>query len=238
MKCPSCGSKDIDFHEAGGHSYCVSCGVVVEENAIVSSIEFQETGERSRVVGQFVSGGASQSFSTSNKARARFGGNSDSRETTLFNIKRLITQVASGMRLPIFYIDRAHRSYQLALQKNFVFGRKQLHVVAACLYTVCRQEKSPHLLIDFSDALQINVYVLGNTFLQFIRILNIKLPIVDPSLYIQRYTQRLDLGDKIGFVSTTALRIVARFKKDWMSTGNFIYTLLSKFEFFSDCFIH
>ena len=41
MQCPSCGSRDIDFHEAGGHSACVNCGTVVEENVIVSSIEFQ-----------------------------------------------------------------------------------------------------------------------------------------------------------------------------------------------------
>jgi transcription factor IIIB subunit 2 len=66
--------------------------------------------------------------------------------------------------------------------------------VATCLYIICRQEKSPHLLIDFSDALQINVYVLGKSFLQFSKVLNLNLPVVDPSLYIHRYATRLDLG--------------------------------------------
>lgn len=46
MQCPSCGSRDIDYHEAGGHSACVKCGTVVEENVIVSSIEFQVSQER------------------------------------------------------------------------------------------------------------------------------------------------------------------------------------------------
>ena len=41
MKCPKCGSRDIDFQESGGQSICVSCGTVLEENTIVSSIEFQ-----------------------------------------------------------------------------------------------------------------------------------------------------------------------------------------------------
>ena len=41
MKCPKCGSRDIDFQEAGGQSICVSCGTVLEENTIVASIEFQ-----------------------------------------------------------------------------------------------------------------------------------------------------------------------------------------------------
>jgi transcription factor IIIB subunit 2 len=41
MQCPNCGSRDIDFDEAGGHSACVNCGTVVEENSLTSSIEFQ-----------------------------------------------------------------------------------------------------------------------------------------------------------------------------------------------------
>ena len=41
MKCSKCGSKDIDFQEAGGQSICVNCGTVLEESTIVSSIEFQ-----------------------------------------------------------------------------------------------------------------------------------------------------------------------------------------------------
>jgi transcription factor IIIB subunit 2 len=73
--------------------------------------------------------------------------------------------------------------------------------------------KSPHLLIDFSDALQafpfiylndiiifvytdafyekVNVYRLGQSFLQFSRILGLKLPIIDPSLYIHRYATQV-----------------------------------------------
>ena len=236
MQCPSCGSRDIDYHEAGGHSACVQCGTVVEENVIVSSIEFQvslgklsicelqrrlrlhashyvllqESGDRSSVVGQFVSATSSKPFSSAVSARGRYGSNADSREATLANARRIITQVASSLRLPNLYVDRAYRLYQLALQRNFLMGRRVIHVVATCLYTICRQEKSPHLLIDFSDALQINVYILGKAFLQFSRSLNLKLPIVDPSLYIHRFAARLDLGDKMGGVITTALRIVTR----------------------------
>jgi transcription factor IIIB subunit 2 len=41
MKCSKCGSRDIDFQESIGQSICVNCGTVLEENTIVSSIEFQ-----------------------------------------------------------------------------------------------------------------------------------------------------------------------------------------------------
>ena len=219
MQCPNCGGKDIDFNDAGGHSACVTCGTVVEENTIVSSIEFQETGDRSSVIGQFVSATSSKPFNSAVRARGRYGNNRESRDATLANARRVISQIASSLRLPSLYVDRAYRMYQMALTKNFIMGRRVLHVVATCLYTVCRQEKSPHLLIDFSDALQINVYVLGKAFLQFSRTLNIRLPIVDPSLYIHRFAARLELGDKVGLVITTALRIVTRLKKDWITQG-------------------
>jgi hypothetical protein len=52
------------------------------------------------------------------------------------------------------------------------------------------------MLIDFSDALQTNVFVLGDTFLKFSRLLSLRLPVVDPSLYIHRFAARLQLGDK------------------------------------------
>ena len=53
------------------------------------------------------------------------------------------------------------RLFTLAVQHNFVQGRKTENVCSACLYIVCRREKTPHLLIDFSDLLQTNVFPLG-----------------------------------------------------------------------------
>ncbi|KAK7242235.1 transcription factor IIIB [Aureococcus anophagefferens] len=52
------------------------------------------------------------------------------------------------------------------------------------------------MLIDFSGVLQVNVYALGATFLKFRRLLNLELPIIDPSLYIHRFAAKLELGDK------------------------------------------
>jgi transcription factor IIIB subunit 2 len=44
-----------------------------------------------------------------------------------------------------------------------------MHVVAVCLYVKCREDKSPHMLIDFSDALSVNVFTLGACFLKFMQ---------------------------------------------------------------------
>jgi Transcription initiation factor TFIIIB, Brf1 subunit/Transcription initiation factor TFIIB len=219
--CPNCGSTEIEQHEASGASICVSCGVVVEENAIVSSVEFSEgAGGTSSLIGQFVGPNGSKPFSRERLQRGGgYGFSRDSRETTLANGRRRIQDVASRMRLPNYFVDAAHRFFTVAVEKNFVQGRRTTHVVAACLYIACRQQQSQHMLIDFSDALQVNVYTLGTCFLKFRRLLGLKLKIVDPALYIYRFAAHLDLDEKANAVALTALRLVGRMKRDWIVAG-------------------
>jgi transcription factor IIIB subunit 2 len=131
------------------------------------------------MVGQFV-GNSSRGLNRG----GQYGFSRQSRENTLASGKRRIQDVASLLRLGNQFVDAAHRLFTVAVEKNFVQGRRRAHVVAACLYTACRQEKSQHMLIDFSDALQINVYTLGTCFLKFRRLLGLKLEIIDPALFI------------------------------------------------------
>lgn len=75
------------------------------------------------------------------------------------------------------------------------------------------------MLIDFSDVLHTNVFVLGSTFLKLIRTLNIQLPLIDPSLYLARFAAKLDFGERTHAVTTDALRLVQRMKRDWIHYG-------------------
>jgi len=100
MQCPVCESQDIEVNESSGDAICVECGTVIEENNIVSSIEFQEIGERSTVIGQYVGATSSKplraSYSNqgSSQASLHIGLSRESREATLSKAKRVITQVA------------------------------------------------------------------------------------------------------------------------------------------------
>jgi len=53
------------------------------------------------------------------------------------------------------HMEAAQRYYNLAVLNDFNKGRKTVNVASACLYIVCRMEKTSHLLIDFSDVLQV-----------------------------------------------------------------------------------
>ncbi len=178
----------------------------------MNEVTFQESSNgASAVVGQFVSefGGV----------RGRGGYGKDAREVTLALGRRIISRIASVLQLSSHHIDAAQRFFLLAVQHNFIQGRRMQNVVSACLYVVCRREKTAHMLVDFSDALQTNLYELGAVFLRFCRLLNLRLPVVDPSLYIHRFASKLDFGDSTHSVAMTALRLVSRMKRDWMSTG-------------------
>ncbi len=86
-RCPQCGNQEIEYNEAGGDAVCVACGIVVEENAIISSIEFSEQGGTSSVIGQYISSTCTKPYGSGGRGRGRFGFSRDSREVRWGNMK-------------------------------------------------------------------------------------------------------------------------------------------------------
>ncbi|KAL0969023.1 hypothetical protein UPYG_G00221680 [Umbra pygmaea] len=217
--CKNCGGTDIDVDQARGDAVCIGCGSVLEDNIIVSEVQFMETGGGgSSAVGQFVAGDASgknpmfgEGFYT--------GVGRESRAQTLQNGRRQINTLGHQLQLNQHCLDTAFNFYKMAVGKHLTRGRRVPHVVAACLYLVCRTEGTPHMLLDLSDILQVNVYVLGRTFLVLAKELCINAPAIDPCLYIPRFAHLLEFGEKNHEVSMTALRLLQRMKRDWMHTG-------------------
>ncbi|XP_053192205.1 transcription factor IIIB 90 kDa subunit-like [Scomber japonicus] len=217
--CKNCGGSDIDVDQARGDAVCMTCGSVLEDNIIVSEVEFVETGGGgSSAVGQFVSadgGNKNPSFGDGHFT----GVGRESRAQTLQRAKQSINTLGRQLQMNQHCLDTAFNFYRMALGKQLTRGRKASHVIAACLYLVCRTEGTPHMLLDLSDLLQVNVYILGRTFLVLARELCINAPAIDPCLYIPRFAQLLEFGEKNHDVSMTAMRLVQRMKRDWMHTG-------------------
>ncbi len=218
--CPNCHGTSIEFDSTQGSSVCVACGTVLEENVVVSEVTFAEMASGASVLqGQFISSERGKSSAPSIFGRRMDAG--ESREATIALGKRRIQEVAVavGGLSGEHFIETAHRWYILALQHQFTRGRRAGNIVAACLYIVCRQERTPHMLLDFADVLQTSVYSLGGTFLRLVRLLNLEIPIIDPSFFVGRFAARLEFGEKTQQVTNTSLRLVARMKRDWIQTG-------------------
>lgn len=214
--CQHCGCSEIDRDPARGDAVCTNCGSVLEDTIIVSEIQFEENAHGgSRAIGQLVSADG-----TGGRSLGLYqGSGKESRAITLQNARRKIVQVAERLRLNQHCIDTAFNFYKMALTRHLTRGRRNSHVVAACIYMVCRIEGTPHMLLDLSDIVQVNVYDLGKTFLRLSSALCINIPAIDPCLYIVRFAHHLEFGDKTHEVSMTALRMVQRMKRDWMHTG-------------------
>ncbi|TNN44786.1 Transcription factor IIIB subunit [Liparis tanakae] len=246
--CRTCGGSDIDVDQARGSAVCTSCGSVLEDNIIVSEVQFVEgSGGVSSAVGQFVSAdGPVKAPLLGSGFHTSVG--KESRAQTLQGGKRQIQQLGSQLQLNQHCLDTAFNFFKMVVSKHLTRGRKTEHVIAACLYLVCRTEGTPRILatmdmlcvkgltvtsdlhkvflncvsdmlLDLSDLLQVNVYILGKTFLLLARELCINAPAIDPCLYIPRFAHRLEFGLQTHEVSMTALRLVQRMKRDWMHTG-------------------
>ncbi|XP_061097050.1 transcription factor IIIB 90 kDa subunit-like isoform X2 [Conger conger] len=218
-QCKSCGGTDIDIDQARGSAVCMGCGSVLEDNIIVSEVQFVEnSGGGSSAVGQFVSSdGTGKAPALGSGFHTSLG--KESRAQTLQNGKRQIHNLGNQLQLNQHCLDTAFNFFKMAVSKHLTRGRKMAHVIAACLYLVCRTEGTPHMLLDLSDLLQVNVYILGRTFLLLARELCINAPAIDPCLYIPRFAHMLEFGDKNHEVSMTALRLLQRMKRDWMHMG-------------------
>lgn len=143
----------------------------------------------------------------------------ESREISLQKGYVNIQKIADHLHLSSQHIEAAQRIYLMALQRNFTMGRNNSYVAASCLYTICRREKSPIMLIDFSDILQTPVKPLGKTFLKLLRLLHINVPNIDPSLFLERFAHKLNLKNDIYKVTYTGIKLIQAMTRDWISTG-------------------
>lgn len=60
--------------------------------------------------------------------------------------KRRLQALASQLKLNNHCVESAYMFLKLAVSKRLTKGRRTNHVAAACLYLVCRTEKTPRIL--------------------------------------------------------------------------------------------
>lgn len=214
-QCKYCGGRLADSNLATGDVSCMKCGRVHQENPIVSEVQFGETSSGAAMVQGAMVG--------SDQARATFSGRQnsmESKEQTLKNGKDKIKKIAAALGIKMYIAEMAGEWFRLALLHNFVQGRRSQNVLAACLYVACRKERTHHMLIDFLSLLQILVYLLGASFLKMVKVLEItKLPLADPSIFIQHFAEKLEFGSQLTKVVKDATKLAQRMANDWIHEG-------------------
>ena len=69
--------------------------------------------------------------------------------------KRNIQKVGTQLKLNQHCIDIAYNFFKMAVNKRLTRGRKTSHVIAACLYMVCRTEGTPRILCRVLETIPI-----------------------------------------------------------------------------------
>jgi len=145
-----------------------------------------------------------------------------SREMTQAKARRGIQVLSNSLNLSPQTLENACVYYNMALKRHFTRGRKNALIYAASVYIACRMEGTMHMLLDVADASEVNAFELGKTYLRMMQTLTLTVPSLDPSIFLMRFVNSLDFGDKTHIVYTTAMRLLQRMMRDSIHTGKFI----------------
>ncbi|KAL7714861.1 Transcription initiation factor IIIB chain BRF [Entamoeba marina] len=199
--CPECGSTSI--RKEDGDVICSDCGRVIDSTAnFINELHFDDSG---RGGGKILTG--------------KIYGETERKRYDIERQMKAIRRVGEMLKMKTSDIESGERLYKVAIQRGITKGRKAAYSAGACLYIICRRERTDHLLIDFADILHVSVRKLGRTFVRFCEELKLDLPFVDPCLYLQRFAEDLGFGQRTGEVVRTAMRICQRMNRDWMHYG-------------------
>jgi len=221
-KCPECGCLDLTRDYSRGEVVCNKCGLVIDEDMVDTGQEWRAFDSEQRA-GRARTG-APIKFTKPNKglateidqynrdirnvtipaaARAQMyrlrkwhkrASISSSMERNLAIALNELDRICSVLGLPPNIKEAAALLYRKAVEKGLIRGRLIESVVAAVLYTICRQKGIPRTLDEVSSVSGINKKEIGRTYRFLKRDLGIKMPLTNPVHYIPRFASELGLS--------------------------------------------
>ncbi|MEM0372266.1 MAG: transcription initiation factor IIB [archaeon] len=223
--CPECRSKSIKRDYARGELVCTKCGLVIDENIIDSGPEWRafdsdQRDKRPRTGAPIKFTKPNKGLATeidqynrdirgvkiSAKTRAQMyrlrkwhkrTSISSSMERNLAIALSELERIASSLQLPNNIREAAALLYRKAVEKGLIRGRLIESVVAAVLYTVCRQYGIPRTLDEIAEVSGINKKEIGRTYRFLKRDLGISMPLTNPVHYVPRFASELGLSGQV-----------------------------------------
>ncbi|KAF2000031.1 hypothetical protein P154DRAFT_207085 [Amniculicola lignicola CBS 123094] len=224
---PDCCEKMSIVLDDDGKGTCENCGTLSSDGSdLRSDTQFVENSVGGATVqGGFV--GKDQRFANTMGGTVRGLGGRESREQTEQRGRDEIRNICAALRIGNDQVKgTAEDAYKLALNDNFVQGRRVRNVAAVVIYYACRRNNYQIMLIDLAEQIRVNVWQLGDTYKQYLKAImedGNNLPGHQAEVYnhrlMEKYCQRLEFGDYHMKVAEDALRLLKRMDRDWMSQG-------------------
>jgi len=118
--------------------------------------------------------------------------------------------------LPSTLHEEVAKLYEKALEKGLVRGRSIESIIAALVYSLCREYGTPRTLTEISQASGIEKRELGRTYRYISRKLNMRILPAKAASYIPRFASMLNLSDK---VQVRAIDILKKARKKDVVSG-------------------
>jgi len=219
--CPECSSKKIKYDHNRGETVCESCGFVVSESMIDVTQEWRafDEDQRSRRVRTGavltptkhdqgitteIGKGRGELFKVASKKRAQYYRLTKwhkrlikSRDRNLSFALSELQRLVSILNLSKAIHERVAKLYQQAVNKGLVRGRSTESIIAALLYTTCREEGAPRTLDEISKASGINKKDIGKTYRYIARKLKIRILPAKAQDYVPRFGSLLTLSERV-----------------------------------------
>ncbi|MBS3060852.1 MAG: transcription initiation factor IIB [DPANN group archaeon] len=232
-KCSDCGSVSLSHDYTRAEVVCNQCGLVIDEQIVDPGQEWRafdsdQSAKRARTGAPIKLTRANKGLSTEIDAfnkDIRGVPISAQQKSQMYKLRRWhkrtsisssmernlsialaeLERTSSMLSLPSNIRESSALLYRKAVEKGLIRGRLIEHVVAAVLYTTCRQYNVPRTLDEIAEVSGANKKDIGRTYRFLKRDLGISMPLTDPIHYIPRFASELGLSGQVQEKATTIL---------------------------------
>ncbi len=239
-KCPECSSTYFEEDKTRGEMVCAKCGLVLEEAMIDSSPEWRAFDDEQ--ISKRTRAGAPLTFTKHDKGLTTEIGRGrgelfkvipskrgqyyrltkwqkrlvESKDRNLSFALSELQRLVSFLGLPKSVHEEVAKNYERAVDRGLVRGRSMESVIAALLYTVCREMETPRTLEEIAEASGVERREIGRTYRYIARELRMRILPAMPQAYVPRFASMLGLSDKVQALAT---RFLEQAKKNEATSG-------------------
>jgi len=219
-KCPECKSTNIKYDHIRGETVCEKCGAVVSESMIDLTQEWRafDDDQRSRRVRTGavltptkhdqgitteIGKGRGELFKVASRKRAQYYRLTKWHKRLIKSKDRNLSFAFSELQRLISFLhlsrsvhERVAKLYQQAVNNGLVRGRSTESIIAALLYTTCREEGAPRTLDEISKASNINKKDIGKAYRYIARKLSIRILPAKAQDYVPRFGSLLSANQQ------------------------------------------
>jgi transcription factor IIIB 90 kDa subunit len=212
MSCPHPqGAQHVD--RSRGTVTCAICGEVITDQQLELDPLFAR-GERTTTQGR----SNLRSLGQPRPMRTTVHTTPVSQRPSVEVARRNMYNIARQLEISGDMAEQATGIYKLAVTNNAVVGART-SILCACLYAVCRREGTNHVIYDFADATKESPYEILKYMRFLCEVTHTALPPLDVSLFVYRFAEQLDLGDRTRDIALCALKIIRAMRDDWIEYG-------------------